>query len=192
MPEGYRIAIRKHATSLPRSVRLVWSVFALTAAAGWLAHAAGLRVNTTPSMPLGLWRIEIPHRALRPGDIVMACPPDAPAFREAAARGYLPQGSCSGRFEPLLKPVAAVAGDVVTLSAEGVAVNGSPIPGTAPLVMDTVGRPLRPLASGHYPVAERQIWLVSAHTPLSWDSRYFGALPAANILGVARPVWVWP
>lgn len=173
-------------------MRLVWGAFALIAAAGWGAHAAGFRVNTTPSMPLGLWQVEAPHRAPHAGDIVLVCPPDGPVFREAAARGYLPRGSCPGGFEPLIKPVAAVAGDVVTLTAEGVTVNGAPIPATAPLATDTIGRPLRPMASGRYPVAERQVWLVSAHTPRSWDSRYFGALPAANILGVARPVLVCP
>lgn len=191
MSACYRIATRKLSTSLPRSVRLLWGAWALIAAAGFALHQAGFRVNTTPSMPLGLWRIQALQAALHSGDVVLACPPDQAVFREAAARGYLPPGSCPSGLEPLLKPVAAVEGDVVAVTADGLAVNGAPLPGTASLAADTAGRPLRPLSPGRYTVSEGHVWLVSAHSPRSWDSRYFGAVPAANIQGVVRPAWVW-
>jgi type IV secretory pathway protease TraF len=35
-----------------------------------------------------------------------------------------------------------------------------------------------------------QVWLLSGHDPRSFDSRYFGAIPTANVRGVARPLWV--
>jgi type IV secretory pathway protease TraF len=34
------------------------------------------------------------------------------------------------------------------------------------------------------------VWLLSGHDPRSFDSRYFGAVPAASIQGIARPIWV--
>jgi conjugative transfer signal peptidase TraF len=155
-----------------------------------LAGAAGLRVNTTASMPRGLWRVEATEAQVERGAIVSVCPPDGAAIREAARRGYLPAGPCPGSHEPLVKPVAAIAGDLVTISAAGVAVNGEPMADTAPLGEDSAGRPLRPIPAGTYRVPAGAVWLLSGHDPRSFDSRYFGAVPAANIQGVARPVWV--
>jgi type IV secretory pathway protease TraF len=39
----------------------------------------------------------------------------AEAAALARARGYLGRGSCAGGVQPVLKPVIAVAGDVVEL-----------------------------------------------------------------------------
>ncbi len=154
------------------------------------ARAAGLRVNATASMPRGLWRVTPVTAALARGEIVSVCPPEVPAIHEAAARGYLPAGGCEGGTEPLVKPVAAVAGDVVTVSPESIAVNGAAIANTARLKQDSTGRPLHPVPVGAYTVAPGQVWLLSGHTPRSFDSRYFGPVPMHNVLGRARPVWV--
>jgi conjugative transfer signal peptidase TraF len=155
-----------------------------------LAGAAGLRVNATASMPRGLWRVAATDARVERGAIVSVCPPDGAAIREAAQRGYLPAGLCPDGHEPLVKPVAAIAGDLVTINAAGVAVNGEPMADTAPLGEDSAGRPLRPIPPGKYRVPAGAVWLLSGHDPRSFDSRYFGAVPAANIQSVARPVWV--
>ena len=84
------------------------------------ADVAGLRINDTPSMPRGLWRVVATDSApLRDGAVVTICPPDTPPIRVGAGRGYLPPGSCPGGYEPLVKPIAATAGDCVTVSAAG-------------------------------------------------------------------------
>ncbi len=154
------------------------------------ANAAGLRVNATPSMPLGLWRMAPDHAPLRRGDVVVVCLPDTAPVRVATERGYIPSGNCAGGFEPLVKPIAATAGDVVAVSAAGVAVNGQAVLGIAQLVQDSAGRPLRRVPAGAYPVAPGEVWLLSGHDPRSFDSRYFGPVPAANVQGIARPLWV--
>ena len=92
------------------------------------ADLAGLRINGTASMPRGLWHVGAPVAPLRRGEIVTLCPPETLPFREAAARGYLPAGFCPGGLQPLVKPIAAIAGDLVTVSAAGVTVNGAPVP----------------------------------------------------------------
>jgi conjugative transfer signal peptidase TraF len=89
-----------------------------------------------------------------------------------------------------VKPVAAIAGDLVTITAAGFAVNGKPMADTAQLGEDSAGRPLQPIPAGTYRVPAGAVWLLSGHDPRSFDSRYFGAVPAANIQGIARPVWV--
>lgn len=87
----------------------------------------------------------------------------------------------------MLKPVAAVEGDCVAISAQGIAVNGVLIPNSRALTIDTMGRPLKPMENGFYTVKPGTIWLISSHDH-SFDSRYFGPLPSANILGLAKPV----
>jgi len=154
------------------------------------ADLAGLRINVTASMPRGLWHVGAPVAPLRRGEIVTLCPPETLPFREAAARGYLPAGFCPGGLQPLVKPIAAIAGDLVTVSAAGVTVNGAPVPGTAPVATDGAGRPLSPFSAGAYRVAPGEVWLLSGHDPRSFDSRYFGPVPARNVQGVARPLWV--
>jgi conjugative transfer signal peptidase TraF len=154
------------------------------------ADMAGLRLNVTPSMPVGLWRM-VPDRApLRRGEIVVVCLPDTALARVGAVRGYIPSGSCPSGSEPLVKPIAATAGDVVAVSAAGVAVNGQAVNDTAQLAQDSAGRPLIAVAAGAYPVAPKEVWLLSGHDPRSFDSRYFGPVPEANVQGLALPIWV--
>jgi len=154
------------------------------------AYAAGLRINTTPSMPSGIWMIVSARTAPKRGDIVAVCLPDGAALRQAMHRGYIAAGPCPDEAEPLVKPVATVGGDLVRVSANGISVNETPVANTAALTRDEAGRVLHPVPAGSYRVAADEVWLLSGHDPRSFDSRYFGAVPIADVLGVARPLWV--
>ena len=154
-----------------------------------VGEAAGLRINATASMPRGLWRVQA-SKSIARGEIVTVCPPDRADIREAAHRGYIPSGGCPGGYEPLVKPVAAIAGDLVTVTPQGIAVDGKPVAGTGPLAEDEAGRLLHPIPIGAYRVEPGEVWLLSGHDPRSFDSRYFGPVPAGNVTGVARPLWV--
>ena len=57
------------------------------------------------------------------------------------------------------------------------------------LMSDGLGRPLSRVQHGLYTVKPGSVWVVSGHTT-SFDSRYFGPLPCANILGTAKSVWI--
>ena len=154
------------------------------------AYAAGLRINTTPSMPRGVWTIVSARTAPKRGDIVAVCLPHGAALRQALRRGYIAAGPCPDKAEPLVKPVGAVGGDLVTVSVNGISVNQAPVANTAALARDEAGRVLHPVPAGSYPVAPDDAWLLSGHDPRSFDSRYFGAVPIADVVGVARPLWV--
>jgi conjugative transfer signal peptidase TraF len=154
------------------------------------AGAAGLRLNTTASMPRGLWRVTPLAGAVGHGAIVSLCLPPGPLLRLALRRAYLTAGVCPGGAEPLLKPVAAIAGDIVRVTAAGIAVNGAPLPNSAALRRDSAGRPLSPLPPGLYRVRPGSVWLVSSYAAKSFDSRYFGPVPVADIRDLARPLWV--
>lgn len=155
--------------------------FVLLAGTAWLT---GLRINLTHSYPLGLWRIAPLDRAAVTGDLVFICPPDNAAFRMARKRGYLGRGLCPGWVSPLIKTVLATEGQVIAVRAD-VSVNGQPVPHSVVRSTDTAGRPLAPFQGGLVPAGF--VFLHSAFAG-SYDSRYFGPLPASGVLGLARPL----
>lgn len=144
----------------------------------------GLRINTTPSEPLGLWRIIPLTRSARSGETVFVCPPDNAAMREARQRGYLRTGLCPGGFGPLIKTVIAVAGQRVDVT-DRIAIDGVPIPRSRIIEKDGQGRPLRQDQSGE--VQPGEVYLHSDFIG-SWDSRYFGPVPVSGVLGLAQEV----
>ncbi|MBY5378955.1 conjugative transfer signal peptidase TraF [Rhizobium leguminosarum] len=151
------------------------------------AVAGGYRINLTPSEPLGLWRIIPLHRPAAVDDILFICPPDTAAMRAARARGYLRSGSCPGGVAPLIKTVIAVAGQHVDIGVS-VSVDGRRVSSSSLALRDGKGRPLAPFPSGIVPPG--YVFLHSAF-PGSYDSRYFGPVPASGILGLAQEVFTY-
>ena len=108
---------------------------------------AGLRVNLTPSYPLGLWRIEPLARDTAAGDRVFICPPPTPTFFAARERGYLGHGLCPGWFSPLIKTVVAVAGQHVFIDGH-IAVDGVRLAHSSIRLVDAQDRALVPATNG--------------------------------------------
>ncbi len=164
---------------------IVASLVLLSVLAG-VGLLAGLRVNLTPSYPLGLWRIEPPSRGVAAGDKIFICPPPTMAFATARERGYLGHGLCPGWFSPLIKTVVAVAGQHVVVDGS-VAVDGVRLPHSSIRPVDGRGRALAPADGGI--VAAGKLFLFSEFEG-SYDSRYFGPIPAVGVLGLAQPLLV--
>ncbi|MHB8432290.1 MAG: conjugative transfer signal peptidase TraF [Candidatus Tyrphobacter sp.] len=151
-------------------------------------QGAHLRVNFTGSMPIGVYSLSpLPPGGVRRGMLVAVCAP-VDAAKLGRQRGYLAAGACPDDTELLLKSVAAVAGDVVDVMPRAAAVNGCPLPQSAPLRRDRSGRPLLGWQPGRYRLGPGQIWLY-ADNPRSWDSRYWGPGSAADALAVAVPLF---
>lgn len=158
---------------------------------GLAAGQLGLRLNLTSSMPLGLWRVAAPpERPLR-GMIVILCIDDSAITAMALQRRYIEPGSCPTGGEPMLKPVAAVTGDIVDVAASGITINGELLPNTAHLAHDPAGRDLPAQPSGPHEVPINSVWTLSGQTPFSFDSRYYGPVSIHNIVGIAKPFLVW-
>ena len=147
---------------------------------GW----GGLRLNLTPSHPLGLWRIVPLDRAAAVGDLVFVCPPRNAVFEQAAARGYLRRGLCSGWVGPLIKIIAAGEGLRVEVG-RSVSIDGQPLEHSDVRLIDGEGRALVPWPGGVVP--HGHLYLHSSFVG-SYDSRYFGPVPAEGVLGRAVPV----
>jgi len=129
----------------------------------------GLRINTSPSLPVGLYVVTTDGSA----NLVEFCPAE-PFAALSLTRGYRDAGSCRDGGAPLLKPIVAKAGDMVELSGRGISVNGLLLRNTAPLSKDTKGRPLERWHFGRYAVTPGTFWVASSYHSRSFDSRYFG------------------
>jgi conjugative transfer signal peptidase TraF len=141
-----------------------------------LSGSLGLRINTSPSLPMGLYITTADPGA----NLVEFCPVE-PFATLSIVRGYRDPGTCGDGAAPLLKPIVAKSGDVVEVSARGISVNGGLLSNTAPLSKDTKGRPLEAWPFGRYVVASETVWVASSYHPRSFDSRYFGPISTAAI-----------
>lgn len=173
-------------TRRSRAFRVIAFAAALTVV-GRVTAASGLHFNVTLSMPIGIYRLApVPKSGVQRGTFVAVCAP-IDAARLGLRRGYLANGRCAADTEPLLKVVAAVAGDEVTISSRGVAVNECLLPHSRPLEFDSAGRPLSPWPHGRYRLRRGQLWLYAGNDR-SWDSRYWGRVPLSEVLARAQPV----
>jgi conjugative transfer signal peptidase TraF len=161
------------------------------AAAVLIAAANGFGIlisNTDSAAPAGVYRIV--GREIERGDLVAACLPIAVA-QVGLARGYLRTGGCPGDAEPVDKIAGAIAGDTVDIEPDWVAVNGVRFAHSATVSGDSAGQSLEHVAWGKRTVAANQVWLFGFNDRRSWDSRYFGPIPAANLRGRLEPVLTW-
>jgi conjugative transfer signal peptidase TraF len=151
------------------------------------AAAMGLRVNLTGSIPPGIYRTVA--STITRGTIVLVCLP-VDVARPARARGYIPVGSCADGSAPIGKPVAAVAGDTVTVGDVGVIVNGKLLTNSRPLRRDSRGAQLANLRIANHLVGIDELWLVSSRSARSFDSRYFGPITRSAVRSRLQPVLV--
>src|SRR5690606_11323668 len=112
------------------------------------------------------------------GALAAIAPPER-LSRWLSARGYLPEGI------PLLKHVAAKAGQAVCRIDDAVSIDGQPV--ATALARDSRGRPL-PVWQGCRTLGPGEIFLLNPAVPDSLDSRYFGPLPASTFIGTATPL----
>ena len=136
--------------------------------------------NASASVPIGLYAVDA-IIDVQTGDLVVVTPPE-PLAGFLADRGYLTRGV------PLLKHVAAVAGQTVCRVGRSVTVDAIEM-GEA-RERDGRGRSL-PVWQGCRAIAEGDVFLMNRRSADSLDGRYFGPLPAASIIGRAIPLWVY-
>jgi conjugative transfer signal peptidase TraF len=156
------------------------------------ALAFGIKINTTTSMPRGLYMETTAPAgtALHRGDVVVACVEWQP---KAQIEPYISAGVCQDtKLEPVLKPVAAIPGDVIDFIPQGIVVNGILLPHSARLNSDSTGAILpNPLRADEQSVVvpHGYVWLIAPNDK-SLDSRYLGPFRTSAIISVATPLIV--
>lgn len=175
------VDIKPHTRTILRLIPVAVTAMSSIFAFGWFD---GYRINTTPSYPLGLWRIQPVARDVIVGDRVFICPPDNRVFRTARERGYLRPGLCPGGFGPLIKTVAATTGHRVDVN-ESVMIDQRPLAHSQIEKLDGQRRSISRFTGGIVPHG-----FVFLHSDFvgSYDSRYFGPIPKTGLLGLAEEV----
>jgi conjugative transfer signal peptidase TraF len=169
-------------------INTVLIVIGFWLAAVGLLYAAGARINTSNSIPEGLyWSSDV---SIKKGYYVIFCPPKQKIFDEAMRRGYIDAGFCPGGYGYMMKKVLAINGDTISINHYGVQVNGYMLPYSKPISADALDRHLPYLN-----IAERldnsELLLMTDQSPLSFDSRYFGPIAKSQIKAVIQPVFTW-
>ena len=150
---------------------LVWAAFT--------PSKARVVYNASDSVPIGWYRItplDTDANAIPVDSIVLVDLPEHIATL-ADKRGYLPLDV------PLLKRVGAVAPQNVCIEDGRVRIDGVTVAHV--LLIDALARPL-PSWTHCRQLAEGELFLLSTTNPASFDSRYFGPIDRANVIGVAQ------
>ncbi|MBT8469220.1 MAG: S26 family signal peptidase [Deltaproteobacteria bacterium] len=157
------------------------------------AVQAGVRINLSPSMPKGVYRLvqcdETAGRDAGVGDWVVIDSKEASSHPSVAffrTQGWL---SYSGRSDDLLmKTIVAVGGDEVTEKDGRLCVNGRPLTKSASWRQRAIGT--LPLPSVELPqrINEGEVWRSSDHER-GIDSRYFGAVARSSIACKVEAAW---
>jgi len=149
--------------------------------------ATTVRLNVSPSVPVGVYRLDANSRPAH-GLLMLVCLPES-LGTFGRMRGYLLRGDCPGHAAPVGKRVLALSGDTVQVTARGLVLNGVVVAQSRPLRVDGHRRLLTILAIGSYIVGPGEVWVFAPDSPRSWDSRYFGAVPASGLQGRLLPIW---
>jgi conjugative transfer signal peptidase TraF len=152
----------------------------------------GVVFNYTHSAPFGLYceQFESEVAIHDPRPYVFFCPDRRWPSMKGEPNYREPMRTCPDGFSPLIKPVVAWPGDIVSVASNGISVNGRPLPNSAPIERDSKGQQLRPFAEGEYRVGPNELWVVSSFSPRSFDSRYFGPIPLKSVHSWLRPLLV--
>ncbi len=148
----------------------------------------GIRPNFTASIAPGFYRTTRDVNTL----LIAFCP-SGDAERESIMRGYRPRGmQCPDHYAAILKPIAARAGDIVTVTKQGIGLNGGPLlPNTQQFEKDSQKHSMHPWPQGTYHVAPGTIWVVSTYCKYSYDSRYYGPIKLTDVIAHVKPLWTF-
>jgi type IV secretory pathway protease TraF len=133
-----------------------------------------VRLNVSGSLPYGLYRLVPVHQPLPRGTLVVL---PVPATVQHVW----------SRWVPLLKPVAAVADDIVCNFDDVLWIAGTSY---GPIFSEVQGQALPHIDEGCQVVQEGEVFLAS-QAPRSLDSRYIGPVRIPALTAQASPVLTW-
>jgi len=143
----------------------------------FLHRVCGFVINYTDSLPRGIYQLRPIKKEIERNMIVaLAVPEHVQSL--VYGRKWLFKGTM------LMKPVAAIPGDKILISENGLYINEryfGPV-----FSFDSDGLPL-PEIRISYTLRDRQVFLASRYKK-SFESRYFGHVYIKNIIAEALPI----
>ena len=165
-------------------------------ARGWLLAAVATLILALLIVAVGETFVAQPYRieqvsmetTLLPGQSVLVdkLTPDLDGYQRGDIVVFTPPGAAPGAT-PFIKRVIGLPGDTIALRNGHVVINGQEI--NEPYVY--AGQPTEPRGQDHWVVPPDALFVMGDHRELDNDSRIFGPVPLANVIG---RVWLryWP
>ena len=186
IPYAIERVLARRRTPRWERVAIPLAILAGVALASNLLWWSGWRINLTESEPLGFYRLfpVEPTTAIRPGERIEFCPP--PSVTPARFPFYM-KGDCPGGGMPMFKQVVGVPGDRITVTLQGVTINGRALSYSGQLTRSGTWPWLRlPHQLGTFTLGPDQYWVYGsgakpALAAQSFDSRYWGPVERAEI-----------
>ncbi|WNL48575.1 S26 family signal peptidase (plasmid) [Dyella sp. BiH032] len=170
------------------SLAKTFSIAAAAIAVAWAIPfgmtLAGYRLylNTTTSVPSGVYMVHVGEMPTERGGYVTFYPPED-AARLLYGRGWLAPGA------PLTKQVAGLPGDIYCVNADGITVRGERL---GPVYSHDRNGVALPRLDGCTAVPIAHILPLGLSAPNSFDGRYFGAVSDRLVVGKARLILTLP
>jgi conjugative transfer signal peptidase TraF len=147
-----------------------------------------LIINTSPSIPLGIYALKPISGQLKQNDLIAFCL-NKKDQDFALSRGYILAGTRCNGSTPLLKSIIAIPGDKVTLTNNEIIVNNK-IYNYPTQQYDSKHRLLPSWPRGNYQNTQG-FWVIGTNSNKSWDSRYFGSINRSQIIFLLKPLCLW-
>ncbi len=142
------------------------------------ASTKTLLLNTTPSMPRGVWVRHAPYNKVSSTYVALTPP------QQALELG------CVRAHQVLIKHVWAREGEEVCVLDRKLYKKSTPAQVIKTNAFTRTGEPLRLGFSGCQVIPPEHVFVLGQH-PSSCDSRIFGAVPIHTIQGEITPVLIW-
>lgn len=140
-------------------------------------------INTTKSIPIGLYSIDHDKETLNRGDTIAFCL--NPKFIEFAKSQDLVRetkgGWCDG-LQPILKTIIATENDEVVFNKNGIYVNGQLMNGTVPITEEY---------TEYKTVLKENEFVVATNEKLGFDSRYFKEINKNDVISKITPIYTF-
>ncbi len=175
----------------PTTKKLLWISIAISILPIFylIMNLCGIVFTYTGSLPTGFYYQKNFNNKIQIGQIVSFCLPQNIA-KYGYDRGYIGEGNCQGGYAALMKEVVAIPGDDIVINDNDIIVNHKVY--YAPVGFhDSHGLTVKRFVNnGSYKATG--YWFYGFGSPTySWDSRYYGEVPQANILHEYKPLLVF-
>ncbi len=144
-----------------------------------------LYINTSKSLPLGVYKLITEISALKKGDIILFCL-DENVASDVSKSDILSFGNCPFDLSPIGKTVYASFNDMIKIDDRGIFINGRYIDNTRPYYLPSI----KPLMLNT--ILKDDEYIVISQKNNSFDSRYFGIVKRKDIKGKLIPKMIIP